>query len=88
MNKNETKEFTFQLLSPRDNDKVKNNASVLRKLGFEIFDLREADIEDSNKSKIGEVYILLCRGTMGKYLELKEKFQLKEFIYEGLKTLE
>ena len=77
----------FNVASPYDEKMTVNNASVLKRIGFKIFDLREADVLDSNDLKIGKVYILCCEGSKHAYEDFKSRFNYKEILYEGRKTL-
>lgn len=77
----------FNVASPYDEKMTVNNASVLKRMGFEIFDLRESDVLDSNDLKIGKVYILCCKGSRRAYESFKSRFNYKEILYEGRKTL-
>lgn len=80
--------ITFNVASPYNEEMTKSNAKILKRFGFTIFGLREADIvRDPDGSMVGKVYILCCRGKVGDYKDFKTKFNWKEIIYEGRKTL-
>lgn len=82
------KSLNFNLVSPHDIEKTKSNARLLKRYGFEVLYLREADIiQDCDNSIIGEVYVLCCRGSLSDYIKFKRKFDMEEILYEGDKTL-
>lgn len=77
----------FNVASPYNEEMTRNNASVLKRWGFTIFDISEADVLNSNDEKIGKVYILCCKGNKRDYEIFKNKLSYKEILYEGRKTL-
>lgn len=78
----------FNVASPYNAKMTKSNADVLKKYGFKVLDLREADVvNESDNSITGKVYILCCQGKESNYNEFKEQFKFREIVYEGHKTL-
>lgn len=77
----------FNVASPYDKKMTESNISVLKRMGFEIFNIGESDVLDSNNLKIGKVYILRCKGSKRIYESFKSRFNYKEILYEGRKTL-
>lgn len=79
----------FNVIFRDSKEDVTNWSKFLKEFfGFEIFDLREADIvDDKNNSKIDKVYILCCRGSKNRYLVLKTFFKHEETEYEGKPSL-
>ena len=80
--------ITFNVTSPYDEEMTKSNAKILKRFGFTIIDLHEADIIcDSDGSMVGKVYILCCQGKKREYELFKKRFNWKEIVYENRKTL-
>lgn len=78
----------FNVTSPYNAEMTKSNATALKRFGFEVLDLREADIiHDSDGTIVGKVYILCCRGKKRDYENFKTRFNWKEIVYEKRKTL-
>lgn len=78
----------FRMLSQFNKEAATCVADVLRKEGFEIYDLRISSIvSDSDGSKVSEAYILCCKGKKRDYERFKHKHELDEIIHEGIKTL-
>ena len=81
------KEVEFNILSPYDEEMLKNNASLMKRRGFKVLDLRESAIEDKDGNITGRVYVLLCKGSEYDYEKFKKDFACGEIMYEGRKTL-
>ena len=81
----------FRVLTHHTNDHCSAIADDLKKRGFKIFDLREADIlDDFTNEKESECYILCAKGSLFKYLKLRKealKCGMKEKFYESYVTL-
>lgn len=78
----------FHVLSQHCNEALQNFPILLRKQGFKILDLREADlVSDADGSKVEEVYIWCCRGSAKDLLEFKKLGNYDEITYEGKNTL-
>lgn len=77
----------FQVIVPEDEKKVCFNISVLKKHKIKIEDLRQACILDKGSSSTGNVYVLVCKGSIKTYEKIKKLFCYNEIKYEGLKTL-
>lgn len=77
----------FNVASPYDEKMTRSHASILNRMGFTIFDIRESDVLDSNDLKIGKLYILCCKGDRRAYERFKSRFNYREILYEGRKTL-
>lgn len=80
--------IVFNVLSPYHTEMTKNNVSVLKRYGFKVLDLQEADIvRECDGSLAGRVYILRCQGKKRDYENFKKRFKWNEIIYEETKTL-
>lgn len=80
--------FKFNVATLHIDEALENFPETLRRHGFKIIDLREADIvNDYDNSKVTEIYVWQCVGTMRKYLKFKRYGKYEQIIYEGLPTL-
>ena len=78
----------FRVLIKHTNDAVMHMTAYFTMLGIVVYDLRESDIQQKETNeKIGDVYILCCRGTTNVYSMVKNIKNFNEMIYEGVKTL-
>lgn len=78
----------FRMLAQYNKEAVENMADLIRREGFEIYDLRGSDIvKNSDDSKISQVYILCCKGKKSEYERFKHKHKLDEITHEGFRTL-
>lgn len=67
---------------------VINVTALLNEEGIKVYDLRKTEIlNNSDNSKVSDVYILCCSSSRLNYMRFKRKYQYKEKIYEGFKTL-
>lgn len=82
-------DIKFNLVTQKvDYNKVMDIASILRRNGFKVIDYRESDIRmDADDSKVMEVYIFSCQGSVFKYHKFKYERKFTEIMYEGNKTL-
>lgn len=83
----------FRVLSKHNVESARCIVQDLRSRGFEVTDVREADIlRDEDNVKEDEVYVIHAQGTAWDYLQFRnlvtsEKYGLREFRYEGVRTL-
>lgn len=83
----------FRMLSKHDLESARLIAQDLRSRGFEVTDVGEADIlRDEDNVKEDEVYVIHAQGSAWDYLKFRnlvtsEKYGLREFRYEGVRTL-
>ena len=78
----------FRVLTEYTRKNCTDIANDLKRRGFRITDLRQADIlEDGTNRKVGDCYSLTAEGNFLKYLKLKRESGLNERMWEGYKTL-
>ena len=78
----------FRVLIQHSDEAAINVKSLLNKEGIKVYDLRETEIlNDSDNSKVSDIYILCCFSSRRNYIRFKHKHQYEEEIYEGFKTL-
>ena len=78
----------FRVLTEHTHKNCMDIANDLKRRGFRITDLRQADIlEDGTNRKVGDCYSLTAKGNIFKYLKLKRETGLNEHMWEGYKTL-
>lgn len=79
----------FRVLTRRNEGAVKYMADLLKKEGFKIYDLREADlVSNITNEKVFKSYVLCCEGRKRDFERFKQKHDiLDEISYEGYRTL-
>ena len=78
----------FNVLSKHVDGALEKLPILFKKDGLKIIDLREADIISIvDNSKIDSVYIWCCKSSKRNYIKFKEKYNYREFMYEGRPTL-
>lgn len=80
------KKIKFQILSPYDEKMTMNNINVLKQMGVEVENIRQADILDQDGNKISVVGIFICKSQKSVYERVK-KIYTNVKMYEGLPTL-
>lgn len=70
--------FKFNVATLHIDEALENFPKTLRGCGFKITDIREADINDRDGSKVMEVYIWQCVGSMLKYLKFKNMVNINK----------
>ena len=80
------KKIKFQILTPYDEKMTMNNINLLKQMGVEVENIRQADILDKDKNKIYVVGILICKSQKSVYERVK-KIYTNVKMYEGLPTL-
>lgn len=78
--------MTFQVISQARDEAAYIVANRLEKLGCRVCEIRVADIEAADGSKIDEVFVYVCRGTRLSYAKVR-RYYTDEIMYEGRKTL-
>ena len=82
------KKVEFRLLCQHSEEAAINVSDYVRREGFSILDLREAEIVmNSDNSKIDSVYVMCCEGSELEYHRLRRNHDFKEIMYENYKTL-
>ena len=78
----------FRVLVKYNELAAQNKTALLRAEGFEVYDVKEAELQmKSDGTKMGDMYILCCKGHWINYMLFKLKYKLEESIYEGMRTL-
>lgn len=80
--------INFRVKIQHSDEAARNVSNLLRRNSIIVYDLREADIvKNDDLSKVGEVYLLCCKGSVFNYYKIKMKYYHDEEILEGFKTL-
>ena len=78
----------FRVITNHTEEAAVSIKDLLKKEGFEIYDLRESDIiKSSDGFKIQPIYVLCCKGTGERFDYFKVKHKFEEMNYEGFRTL-
>lgn len=80
------KKIKFQILTPYDEKMTMNNVNVLKQMGVEVENIRQADILDQYGNKISVVGIFICKSQKSVYERVKKNYTNVK-MYEGLPTL-
>lgn len=80
------KKIKFQILTPYDEKMTMNNINVLKQMGVEVENIRQADILDQDGNKISVVGIFICKSQKSVYKRVK-KIYTNVKMYEGLPIL-
>lgn len=80
------KKIKFQILTPYNEKMTMNNINVLKQMGVEVENIRQADILDQDGNKISVVGIFICKSQKSVYERVK-KIYTNVKMYEGLPTL-
>lgn len=75
-----------------DETLVKMISDLTNNRGFHLVEIRSCDIErDEDNAKVGEAFVICLKGHAWDYLqfrkELVNEYSLREFKYEGVRTL-
>lgn len=79
-------DFIFRIMVRKDNDAITEILSLLKEIGITIMELREADIHNSNKSIIDEVYLIGCKSSVSIYQKIRYVFT-NELAHENFTTI-
>jgi len=78
----------FRMIINKLDSSAMDMTDLLKKEGFEVYDLKEADVvQISDRSKVQSVYILCIRGEEREFEKFKHKHQITEINHEGFRTL-
>ena len=78
----------FRIAIQHIDEAVQMVTNLVKDYDVVVYDVREADIRDSNtEEKMGEVYILCCEASAYNYLKVKENLYTTEIEFEGFKTI-
>lgn len=77
----------FQVISQHRNEALYSVPLMLERMGCKVIEIRESDIiDETDGSKIDEVYVYVCKGTPMDYMRIRKRYT-DEIVYEGRKTL-
>lgn len=80
------RKIKFQILTPYDEKMTTHNINVLKQMGIEVENIRQADVLDQDENKVCVVGILICKSQKSVYKRVK-KIYTNVKMYEGLPTL-
>lgn len=81
-------EVEFRMIVEHEDLAAQVCASMIRREGFEVYDLLESEIQIiTDNTKIQDIYLVCCRGSLFLYEAFILKHGYIERTYEGVKTL-